>query len=322
MSTHLAPTAAQGASLTLAELANEYFAQYAGRDDSRPHRLAWWIARLGARAASSITDDDVFAALEELAATPARRYAGRDIDGKKIFRARPDRRSNSTINRYHVALAALYSWAIKRRRLPKGAKNPCSEIERHKEPEGVVRFLSDAERERLLEACKASKWRRLYLLVLMGITSGARRGELMALRWHDIDLERACAYVATTKNGDRRVLPLTPVVIEELKNKYVYLSGKEVASGSPLVFFSPAKPSVPFNFEQAWCIARKEARLANFRFHDLRHTCASYLAQNGASLLEIADVMGHRQLTMTKRYAHLTTSSKASLVNRILGGIQ
>lgn len=314
MSIQPAAAAAQGPALTLAELANEYFAQYAGLDDSRPHRLAWWIARLGARVASSITDDDVFVALEDLAATPARRYAGRDIDGRKIYRARPDRRSDSTINRYHVALGALFSWAIRRRRLPRGFENPCRKVERRREPAGVVRFLSAAEREQLLEAARASKWNRLYLLVLMAVTTGARRGELMALTWRELDLERACAYVSTTKNGDRRVLPLTAAVVTELE--------RFKGAAGALVFPSPAKPSVSFNFEEAWRLARARARLADFRFHDLRHTCASYLAQNGASLLEIADVMGHRQLSMTKRYAHLTTTSKTNLVNRILGDIR
>lgn len=299
---------------TLKALADDYFAHYEGLDDSRPSRIAWWTNRLGDRPAASITDDDVFEALEELASTPARRYAGIDADGRKIFRVRSDRRAKSTINRYHVALGALFSWAIKRRRMPKGWENPCRKIERQREPAGVVRFLSDAERERLLEACRASSWDRLYLLVILAITTGARRGELMGLQWSDIDLERGCAYVCTTKNGDRRVLPLTSIAIEALQ--------KLPRRSAGLIFGSRSRPKSPFNFEDHWRTARKVAKLPDFRFHDLRHTCASYLAQNGASLLEIADVMGHRQLSMTKRYAHLTINSKASLVNRVLGGIQ
>jgi len=62
--------------------------------------------------------------------------------------------------------------------------------------------------------------------------------------------------------------------------------------------------------------------VSGFRFHDLRHSCASYLAQNGASLLEIADVLGHKQLAMTKRYSHLTTATKKALVGRVLGDIR
>ncbi len=64
------------------------------------------------------------------------------------------------------------------------------------------------------------------------------------------------------------------------------------------------------------------AGVKKFRFHDLRHSCASMLAQNGATLLEIGDLLGHRQLQMTKRYSHLATSHKAALVNRVLGAIR
>ena len=298
----------------LAALIDDYFAAYAGRYDSRRHRLAWWAARLGERTVTSITDDDVFVALEDLATQPARRYAGRDADGRRVYRARAQKRSPATINRYHVALAALFTWAIKRRRVPKAWENPCRKIERQPESAGVVRFLSDAERERLLAACKGSKWDQLYLLVLLAITTGARRGELFALRWRDVDLERACADVCTRKNGEPKVLPLVPAALEELR--------RVQGAPSALLFASRLKPGVPYNFEEAWRAALKASRIAKFRFHDLRHTCASYLAQNGASLLEIADVMGHRQLAMTRRYAHLTVDSKASLVNRILGDIR
>jgi integrase len=64
------------------------------------------------------------------------------------------------------------------------------------------------------------------------------------------------------------------------------------------------------------------ARIRNFRFHDLRHSCASMLAQSGATLLEIGDLPGHRQLQMTKRYSHLASGHKSALVNRVLGGIK
>jgi integrase len=86
--------------------------------------------------------------------------------------------------------------------------------------DGVVRFLSDEERTGLLNACKASRWPRLYALVVMAITTGARRGELLGLHWRDVDLQRAHACVRTSKNGEPKALPLVPVVIEELANRF------------------------------------------------------------------------------------------------------
>jgi integrase len=75
------------------------------------------------------------------------------------------------------------------------------------------------------------------------------------------------------------------------------------------------------NFGRTFEKAMADAKIDDFHFHDLRHSCASYLAQNGATLLEIADVLGHRTLDMVRRYSHLTTGHKAALVNRVLGGI-
>jgi integrase len=87
------------------------------------------------------------------------------------------------------------------------------------------------------------------------------------------------------------------------------------------VFPTRAQPTTPRNIETCWRQALARAQLRRFRFHDLRHDCASQLARSGASLLQIADVLGHRQLAMVRRYAHLTTASKAALVNKVLGNL-
>ena len=79
--------------------------------------------------------------------------------------------------------------------------------------------------------------------------------------------------------------------------------------------------SVCWNSLAAWKRALEDADIKDFRFHDLRHSCALYLAQSGASLLEIADVLGHKQISVTKRYAHLCIEHKSNLINRVMGGI-
>lgn len=174
-----------------------------------------------------------------------------------------------------------------------------------------VRFLSQDERERLLAACKASKWQRLYLLVLLALTTGARKGELLGLRWRDVDIEGAVLHVGRTKNGDPKVLPVVPAALQQL----AALKGPADA----LVFASREVPEQPYAFEARWAQALKAAHIRGFRFHDLRHSAASHLAQNGATLLEIADLLGHRQLSMTKRYSHLASGHRSALVNRVMG---
>jgi integrase len=300
---------------TLRQFVDAYMSAYAGRDRSRVAQLARLCELLGDRPFVSLTDDDVFRALEQLASEPARVYYGRDAAGSRILRAKPGLRSPATVNRYHAALSAVFTWAAKKRIAPRGFENPCRKVERGPEDPGVLRFLSSEECDRLLEACRESSWSRLYVLVLMALTTGARRGELLGLTWGDVELERAAAHVRDSKNGHPRTLPLLPGVLDELRRF-------AIARPEACVFPSRGALTRPRAFESSWSAALKRARIRNFRFHDLRHTCASYLAQNGASLLEIADVMGHRQLSMVKRYAHLTTETKAKLINRVLGGIK
>jgi integrase len=163
-------------------------------------------------------------------------------------------------------------------------------------------------------ACKASAWPRLYLLALMALTTGARKGELLGLRWQDVDTVLRVVHVGRSKNGDPKVLPLVPAVVEQL----------EALRGAPggLVFPSRLHPAKPMAFEARWHEALKAAHIRAFRFHDLRHSCASYLAQHGATLLEIGDLLGHRQISMVRRYSHFATRDRSALVDRVMGTLR
>jgi len=222
----------------------------------------------------------------------------------------PNTLTNATINRYKAAISVVFSYACREYDL---RENPVRLIPSLPENNERTRFLSEAERTRLFRSCRTSHWDKLYLIVLLAITTGARKGELTKLRWNDIDFDRRTAYVATTKNGQPKVLPLTDSVIRELE----IFDTKD----SSLIFGSKVKEDVAYCFTKPWKKALEDADIEDFRFHDLRHSCASYLAQSGASLLEIADVLGHKQISVTKRYAHLCIEHKSSLINRVMGGI-
>lgn len=314
MSAEMQPLPMRCGALKLTDLIDLYMAHYSGRDTTRVQRLTWWAGQLGALQLDEVSDDHVHAAIEGLAQQQARYFAGFDADGKPIHKAKRKAIAPATLNRYIASIGAVFSFAIKRRIAPKGWVHPCRSIERRPESAGKTRFLADEERERLLEACRASQWPRLYLLVLLAVTTGARRGELLGLRWADIDLQRSEAYVRTSKNGDAKVLPLVPAAVVELR--------RFAAGASSLVFASQRRPDQAYSFEVRWQLALKEARVKNCRFHDLRHTAASMLARSGATLLEIGDLLGHRQLQMTKRYSHLATTHKAALVQRVFGLIK
>ena len=271
--------------LTEMYLSNEYLGT---KPQMQRSRLKHWLNHMGEMPINDIDKDDIAAGLDKL----------------------PKELSNATINKYKKLASVVFNYGIRELGL---TENPTRYIRSLPEKKGRTRYLSDNERKRLFRACRASKWEMLYLLVLMAITTGARRGELLSLRWNDIDFEKQAAYVNNSKNGEAKVLPLTIDVINELQ-----LFNQ---NNSSLIFASKIMPSKPYVFYKPWKRVVEEAELDDFRFHDLRHTTASYLAQSGATLLEIADVLGHKQIEVTKRYAHLCIKHKSSLINRVMGGI-
>ena len=303
--------------ITITDLIDLYMAHYAGRDPTRIQRLAWWAGQIGRYRLDEVTDDHLHVALETLNSRAARFYAGKDADGQPIYRAKRKPMAPATLNRYAASIAAVFTWAIRRRVAPKGWDHPGRRIERLAENNDKTRFLSDDERTRLLAECKAAKWPRMYLLALMALTTGARKGELLGLRWDEVDLTGLLAHVGRSKNGDPKALPLVPAVVTELA-RFKPAGG----GGTALVFPSARNPANPCAFEPGWKDALKRAKVRDFRFHDLRHSCASLLAQNGATLLEIGDLLGHRQVSMTKRYSHLAATHRTALVNRVLGDLR
>lgn len=115
-----------------------------------------------------------------------------------------------------------------------------------------------------------------------------------------------------TKNGEDKGVALTPETVELLREHF-----QKQKVISKYVFPAVKDCTKPKNFERVWQRVRKEANLVDFRFHDLRHTCASYLAIDGCSLLQIAEVLGHKTMSMVRRYAHLTTQSTANALNHM-----
>jgi integrase len=126
-----------------------------------------------------------------------------------------------------------------------------------------------------------------------------------------MDLERRVAVLHNTKNGDRRSVPIVPEVADLLREH-----GKVRKIGNDQVFVSD-HPAEMWRFDKAWYAALNAAKIKDFRFHDLRHTAASYLAMSGATTAEIAAVLGHRTLQMVKRYAHLSDQHTGQVVERM-----
>jgi integrase len=280
---------------------------------TRTQQLTWWIAKLGGLSLAEITADRISKARDEIAAeTFARGKVKINKKTGKLNVPKRYKRSGATVNRYIATLSHVLSFAVKERRLLD--RNPVGDIARKKETRGRTRFLSDDERGALLEACTKSEWPALRSLVLLAITTGARRGELIGLRWSDVDVKAGRALVAETKNGEQRVLPLAGKALEALRELKLQGSAR-----SEFVFAQPSGlPGAYEHFDAHWYAALEAAGITDFHFHDLRHTTASMLATQGASLLEIADVLGHRTLAMVKRYSHLVVDHKARVIDRLV----
>jgi integrase len=246
--------------------------------------------------------------IENIGDKPIRDIVKSDISTTLSFLS--NQLSNATVNRHKAAISVVFSYACREYSLP---DNPVRHIRPLPENNARIRYLSDDERKRLFEAVRRSSWDKLYLITLLAITTGARKGELTSIKWSDIDFDRQAVYISTTKNGEPRVLPLTESAIAELQ--------RFNQQNNSFVFESKIKPGRAYCFTKPWRKALKEAEIEDFTFHSLRHTCASYLAMNGASLLEIADVLGHKQIQMTKRYSHLCIDHKQKLINSVLGRI-
>jgi len=136
--------------------------------------------------------------------------------------------------------------------------------------------------------------------------------EILSLRWCDVDMQRQVITIDKTKNGERRVLPLTGHGLELMRYHALYQR-----TDTELIFPRQMEPDKPMSIREAWVSAVKRAGITNFRFHDLRHSAASYMAMGGATLLEIAEVLGHKTLSMVKRYAHLSEAHTAGVVARM-----
>ena len=246
--------------------------------------IAWWKKQLGSRTLAEIT--------------PAVIADSRDKLEEEIT-ARGTSRSPATVSKYLRVLSHAFNVAIKDWEWT--SFNPVKNVTKPKEPRGRVRYLDDQERHALLEACRSSSSHSLYPIVLLAITTGMRLGEIRSLRWGDINFKENSILLHQTKNDERRNVPLVNPARSELKKL-----AKVRQIKSDLVFPSKINPDQPIDIRKPWESARKHSGVQDFRFHDLRHTAASYLAMSGASLLEIANILGHKNLQMVKRYAHLS----------------
>jgi integrase len=249
--------------------------------DSLSQLLAWWTGHYGS---TRVMELNVLQLREARTTLKAGRAAG-------------------TVNRYLSAMRSAWNWGRAAGLVPQDQAWPSRLM--LTEPKGRVRYLSDDELARLLKAASEQS-PTMHAAVLVSLGCGVRQGELRRLRWADVDLEKQRLRVLLSKNNESRSVYVPAATIEALR-----ALKRAPVVGQTVIADEDGQPVAKEWIEYRWRLVRDAAGLKdkNFRWHDMRHSCASFLAQQGANLLEIGSVLGHRSPMVTMRYAHLVESA-------------
>jgi len=190
-------------------------------------------------------------------------------------------------------------------------ENPMHKVSMEKVHNQIDRWLAQDEEARLLGV--AADW--LRNIIIFALNTGMRQGEILSLQWQDVDFIRGTLVVMTSKNRERRTIPLNHTV-------FALLATKQAATGKKegLVFTTSQETRLtPRLLVRAFCRARNRAGIKDFRFHDLRHTFATRLVQKGVDLYKVQRLLGHKTSVMTQRYAHHSPESLRDGVNVLDG---
>tara|TARA_B100000686_G_scaffold346986_1_gene434712 strand:+ start:836 stop:1912 length:1077 start_codon:yes stop_codon:yes gene_type:complete len=263
------------------------------------HQLLWWKDQIGDIKLSALSPALI---IEHRDGLKSQNFDKHSVSGKVY--------SNATVNRYMSAFSSVLNKCV----------NEWQWLDTHpihgrikKLPENNKRdrWLSDAEREKLLSACKNASNPIIYDVVIVALNTGMRRSEIMNLTWKAIDFDNKWLYVEKTKNKEKRGIPMSPPVLKVLGNRK-----KQNSQNSKYVFPS-SDGSQPFAIKSLWDKTLLDAEIDDFKFHDLRHTAASYFMMSGASLLDVQKILGHKSLEMVQRYAHLSKDHLSEMADKM-----
>jgi integrase len=236
----------------------------------------------------------------------------KDISIAEIEKWRVGRLSDhkaASVNRDLTALKAALNWGVKRGLFD---THPLARLERLQERDSQpkARYLSPEERGRLVAALDGAD-EYLRKMVIISLNTGIRRGALFSLLWSDVDLDKRILTLRgeDAKNSKNNYVPLNNAAFQAFKG-WQEISG----AGGKMVFPPPVKTSQINRCHSAWVKLMKSANIENFRWHDMRHDFASQLVMKGVDLNTVRELLGHSDMKMTLRYAHLAPEMKAKAV--------
>ncbi len=214
--------------------------------------------------------------------------------------------SPATVNRELATLRHMFRKAVEWGYVK---ASPMTGVGGLKEPPGRVRYLRTEEIERLLFQCAM----HIRPIVIAALNTGMRKGEILRLRWRDVDLENRRIVVVNAKNNETRMIPVNQTLFGVLDDLW---NGNKGKSRSEFVFTDWAGRPLG-DVKKGFVAAVRRAGIADFRFHDLRHTFASHLVMSGVDLRTVQQVLGHTEIKMTLRYAHLSSGHVLKSLERL-----
>jgi integrase len=279
---------------TLGDAIDRYFKDEVPkkRGDGEMHTttLAWWKAELGHLKLADVT--------------PALAVEYRDKLTRRTYRGKP--LSGARVNRYVAAARHLFT--VARKRWHWVSYNPFSDVDVLPEGKGRVRYLRDDERKALL--AETAKDPTLNTFVMIALSTACRAGELQKLVWADVDLKAGRLLFRETKNAQPRSAWLHGAALELLKEhgKVRKLEGGQV--------FENESARGLYGYHKPFRAAVDAAGITNLRFHDLRHTAATYLAQQGATEQQLRAIGGWKS-NIVSRYVHLAAEDAKAALERL-----
>jgi integrase len=209
----------------------------------------------------------------------------------------------STVNRLLATLKHMVNKGVQWKMVDDSVLKQVRNVKLLPENNRRLRFLSVEECQTLIDCCAP----HLKPIVTVALHTGMRRSEILSLKWEQIDLTHGFILLDTSKNGERREIPIDNTLsemFEEMPHSIESINVFTDRDGNP---YKDVKTS--------FHTALRKAGISDFRFHDLRHCFASHLVMSGVDLVSVKELLGHKSLTMTMRYSHLSHGHKRKAVH-------
>ncbi len=281
------PVVKQIANYTFKELAEEY-EKWAERQRSFRSKQGF-IGQL----------KDVFGNL------PLRRFNSMLVEQYQTERMQKGNKP-ATVNRLVATLKHMFTKAVEWEMVEEYVLKRIRKVKLLEENNKRLRYLSKEECQNLIKSCDD----HLRPIVTMALNTGMRKGEILTLKWDNVDLRHGFILLDQTKNGERREIPINSTLKETLTELFQGTKDRPRRIDVPYVFSDPSNGKPYQDVKRSFRSALKKAKISDFHFHDLRHTFASHLVMAGQDLTTVKELLGHKTLTMTLRYAHLAPTHK------------